>query len=807
MQENHSDSRSDLPDTHGAGTDLPELHAEDAYTADDYMLEEDDLPARRDAGEALRYVQKRAEEKRRRKRQVRMLWFILAVTVGLSVFTIVYVGSRLAAMETAGQGAPGKETPPAAGDISEDISETDSAAVSSVSTFSGTDSGVSPASGSEAEPEEPAAVTPSEVIGRKELAAETEETEQKAAADEKEAAADGDAQDEGRDMTAEKRPAPTPELHPYEEDEVWLVAAGDNLIHQRLYEQAAARAGGDSYDFSYAYEMAASFIAQHDIAWIDVETLINNRLEPSGYPEFSTPGESGDALIAAGFNVFSLASNHTYDFGAEGLSATLDYWSENLPEGAVTAGLWREASDTEETVGEAEEAGEPSDTAENAESVAAESETAAGESEAAESETAAGGSEAAESGTAAEGSEAAESETAAEGSETAESETAAEGLETAESETAEEPENTEEAGDAAIPVLTTEKGYRIAFLTYVDFTNAAPEEEMPAHVIYLSEEDRIREQIRMAREQADAVVVSCHWGKEGSHEITDEQVLISQKMADWGADLIIGDHTHVIQNGMWITAADGRKVFCVYSLGNFVSTQELPDELIGQLLDVTLKFTDGPEGRTVEVHSPRLIPIVTVYGKDGADAHVVLYRDLLEEEILTHGIRDVYPEFDRSYIEKIIRTHVNSQFLREPLTEIRVTPEPEPDGNAAADEEDKAQEKTEEKMEEKTEEKTDDKTEKKTEEKAEEKTEEKTEERAEEKTKEKTEDKAGEKTEEKVKKSSAEKQDAEEKADSADSEAGSSAESKTGSSAESKTDSSAESKTDSGEEAGKQETA
>jgi len=33
-----------------------------------------------------------------------------------------------------------------------------------------------------------------------------------------------------------------------------MVAAGDNLIHSSLYKQAKARAGGEGYDFNFAYE-------------------------------------------------------------------------------------------------------------------------------------------------------------------------------------------------------------------------------------------------------------------------------------------------------------------------------------------------------------------------------------------------------------------------------------------------------------------------------------------------------------------------------------------------------------------------
>ena len=47
-----------------------------------------------------------------------------------------------------------------------------------------------------------------------------------------------------------------------------------------------------------------------------------------------------------------------------------------------------------------------------------------------------------------------------------------------------------------------------------------------------------------------------------------------RSFADWGADIIIGTHPHVIQPVEYITAADGRKVLVIYSLGNFISAQD-----------------------------------------------------------------------------------------------------------------------------------------------------------------------------------------------------------------------------------------
>ena len=43
-----------------------------------------------------------------------------------------------------------------------------------------------------------------------------------------------------------------------------------------------------------------------------------------------------------------------------------------------------------------------------------------------------------------------------------------------------------------------------------------------------------------------------------------------------------------MQDAEWRTAADGRNVFVAYSLGNFLSTQSKPDQLIGAVLTLYL---------------------------------------------------------------------------------------------------------------------------------------------------------------------------------------------------------------------------
>ena len=135
-----------------------------------------------------------------------------------------------------------------------------------------------------------------------------------------------------------------------------------------------------------------------------------------------------------------------------------------------------------------------------------------------------------------------------------------------------------------------------------------------------------------------------------------------------GADLIIGGHPHVVQPAEMLTAADGRKVFCAYSLGNFICAQNAmpdPDAMIGLLLSCTFRF--DPEGQ-VTVADPQLIPILSDYKEDYADDHVVLYRDYSEEEALAHGMRSMFDftQFDYDYVRSMLTRVVGKKYLQLP---------------------------------------------------------------------------------------------------------------------------------------------
>ncbi len=71
--------------------------------------------------------------------------------------------------------------------------------------------------------------------------------------------------------------------------------------------------------------------------------------------------------------------------------------------------------------------------------------------------------------------------------------------------------------------------------------------------------------IKQLREQgARLILASCHWGTERDNYPEEYQKELGRKCIDWGADLVIGHHPHVLQG---IDCYQGK--YIVYSLGNF----------------------------------------------------------------------------------------------------------------------------------------------------------------------------------------------------------------------------------------------
>ena len=126
-----------------------------------------------------------------------------------------------------------------------------------------------------------------------------------------------------------------------------LVMVGDALIHSSVYNDANRLANWNGYDFKPQISLIKDKVSNYDIAYYNQETILGGTsLGLSDYPTFNSPQEVGDAFIDAGFNLVSLATNHTVDRGKKAVLSSREYW--NKQDGVQAVGSYSSDEEKQE---------------------------------------------------------------------------------------------------------------------------------------------------------------------------------------------------------------------------------------------------------------------------------------------------------------------------------------------------------------------------------------------------------------------------------------------------------------------------
>ena len=330
---------------------------------------------------------------------------------------------------------------------------------------------------------------------------------------------------------------------------VTFTAVGDNLIHDTVYEQAAARSS-NGYDFSDAYERIADKIAAPDVAILNQETIISTEHNVSSYPTFNSPVEVGEEMLEIGFDVFNIATNHSLDKGEKGLISAINFWKSK---NAITCGAYL---------------------------------------------------------------------------------------------------NSEEMKN--IP-MNEVNGVKIAYLGFTDSTNGLSLPSDSEVVLMRANNEAILQQrIYDAKQVADVVIVSAHWGNEYTHEPTDYQRDLAQKIASWGADVIIGTHPHVIQPVEYIKNADGSQTLVAYS-------QNRGPRMLGGMLN--FEIVKNNSTGEISVENVKFSGVVTHYGYGCTNIRVYPLENYTEELASKHGVKSKTSDFSLQYLYDILNEVIDKQFL------------------------------------------------------------------------------------------------------------------------------------------------
>lgn len=178
---------------------------------------------------------------------------------------------------------------------------------------------------------------------------------------------------------------------------------------------------------------------------------------------------------------------------------------------------------------------------------------------------------------------------------------------------------------------------KIAMLNYTYGLNGLePKEEWSYMVDTLYDKDKIIRDLNYAKMNSDFTIVFPHWGTEYVLSPTDEQREWAEFFVEYGADLIIGTHPHVIEPLEYIKSADGTMVPVYYSLGNFISNQDEIPRMLGMVAEVTL--VKDKDGGHIEASA---IPVVTHISCYSEYFEVYKLEDYTEELAAEHRMRRV----------------------------------------------------------------------------------------------------------------------------------------------------------------------
>ncbi|MGB3023518.1 MAG: CapA family protein [Candidatus Saccharimonadales bacterium] len=159
----------------------------------------------------------------------------------------------------------------------------------------------------------------------------------------------------------------------------------------------------------------------------------------------------------------------------------------------------------------------------------------------------------------------------------------------------------------------TKNGITVAFVAYRDFSNAKVPNEYAVPSYH--NEALVTSQLTEARQKADAVIVSAHWGTEDSTIVNDDQKKAAELFSRLGADVVIGTGPHVVQAVESIARDKDHDTTVWYSIGNMLSSQLQVNQLTG----IIAKFTLTKQSTGVVVSRLEANPTFMTYEWSMAD--------------------------------------------------------------------------------------------------------------------------------------------------------------------------------------------
>ena len=158
----------------------------------------------------------------------------------------------------------------------------------------------------------------------------------------------------------------------------------------------------------------------------------------------------------------------------------------------------------------------------------------------------------------------------------------------------------------------------------------------------------------MNQNETDLQVLVIHWGEEYHRNPSKFQRLLAQKLCDYGVDIIIGSHPHVVQPIEMIKSEESNnETLVIYSLGNFLSNQRreiLKTDYTEDGLIVNIDISKNLDTNETKISKVEYIPTwVNKYTDSSNKLQYEIIPIVDETTILSINNLD-YDKINKSYI-------------------------------------------------------------------------------------------------------------------------------------------------------------
>lgn len=195
------------------------------------------------------------------------------------------------------------------------------------------------------------------------------------------------------------------------------------------------------------------------------------------------------------------------------------------------------------------------------------------------------------------------------------------------------------------------KKVKFAFLAFADFNN---NKNTPSYAVNIYHDKSLFDKLlKEARQNAEVVIVSMHWGTENSNSLNTDQKQQIEILASNNVDIVFGTGPHVLQKYESINRQDGKSMHVWYSLGNMLSSQLDIKELIGGI--ASLKIIK--KNNEILIDSPTFLPTYMHYEWTLDDK--LNNRLSARKNVMIYQLKDAQDQLSRSLFNTTVAEQMN----------------------------------------------------------------------------------------------------------------------------------------------------